>query len=202
VRLNPTNSSLHGRDFDLFIKDWFFHPDSKVDIAAIRLDANFLEKQELQHIFFASDTQVFKKDQLKAKGVVAGDGVFVLGFPMNLAGVERNYVIVRQGCIARIIDMLDGTAPTYLLDAFIFPGNSGSPVVLRPELSSITGTSPQAHAGLIGIVNSYRPYIEQATSLQTGHTRVQFEENSGLAEVLPSDYIDQTITSWRIRRKR
>lgn len=197
VRMNPLNSSLQGREFDLPIKDWFFHQNKGIDIAAIRLNPEYLKTEGLLDVFFQNDDMVYNKGSLKEKGVAAGDGVFVLGFPMNLAGVQRNYVIVRQGCIARISDMLDGQSINYLLDALIFPGNSGSPVILKPEIVSITGTPFQNKAMLIGIVNSYQFYRDVAVSPQTNRERVAFEENSGLAEVLPTDYIDEAITAWR-----
>jgi len=197
VRMNPLNSSLQGKEFDLPIKNWFFHQNSGIDIAAIQLNPEYLKTEGLLDIFFQNDDMVYNKGSLKEKGVAAGDGVFVLGFPMNLAGVQRNYVIVRQGCIARISDMLDGQSINYLLDAFIFPGNSGSPVILKPEIVSITGTPFQNRAMLIGIVNSYQFYRDVAVSPQTNRERVAFEENSGLAEVLPTDYIDEAITAWR-----
>jgi hypothetical protein len=41
------------------------------------------------------------------------DGVFVLGFPMGLAGTQRNYVVVRQGAIARIGEMLDNASKSF-----------------------------------------------------------------------------------------
>jgi hypothetical protein len=118
VRMNPLNSSLRGREFDLPIKNWFYHQNNGIDIAAIRLNAGYLKTEGILDVFFQNDDMVYRKDQLKAKGVAAGDGVFVLGFPMNLAGMQRNYVIVRQGCIARISDMLDGQSTSYLLDAW------------------------------------------------------------------------------------
>ncbi len=49
-------------------------------------------------------------------------------------------MIVRQGAIARIRDWLGGAATEFLIDASIFPGNSGGPVLNRPEAVSITGT--------------------------------------------------------------
>jgi hypothetical protein len=197
VRVNPLKSSLQGRSFDLPIKDWFFHQNKDVDIAAILLNADFLKTEGLMDLFFANDLFAYNKEQLRTNGVAAGDGVFVLGFPMNMTGVQRNYVIVRQGCIARISEMLDGASPTFLVDAFVFPGNSGSPVILRPDVTSITGTPAQTKANLIGIIRSYQPYDEMAVSPQTKRPRVIFEENSGLAEVLPTDYIDEAITAWR-----
>ena len=98
-------------------------------------------------------------NKLKEIGSTAGDGVFVLGFPMDLAGAQLNYVIVRQGIIARINELLDKASSTFLLDAFVFPGNSGSPVILKPEITSIEGTPHNMRAYLIGVVDSYKAYL-------------------------------------------
>ena len=133
---------------------------------------------------------------MKGLGVTAGDGVFILGFPMDLAGKERNYVIVRQGSIARVDEMLDRASLTFMLDAFVFPGNSGAPVVLKPEVVSIVGTMPQSNAYLVGMVIESRFYVDTAYSLQTSHARITFEENAGLAEALPMDYVDEAVKTW------
>jgi hypothetical protein len=178
---------------------WFFAPASK-DIAAIQVNFQFLQDRGLQVAFFPNDTVVAKRSKLKELGVSAGDGVFVLGFPMNLAGAQRNYVVVRQGGIARISSLLDGTSDTFLLDSFVFPGNSGGPVVLRPEVVSIAGTKSQANAYLVGAVIAYEAYSEVAVSVQTKQPRVVFQENSGLADVLPVDYVEDAINQWRVTR--
>jgi Trypsin-like peptidase domain len=197
VRMNPANSSLPGQEFDLPLKKWFVHPNRDIDIAAVLLNGPGLHARGVLDSFFRSDVDAANKAKLRSAGVVAGDGVFVLGFPvLNLPQTPRNYVIVRQGCIARITDMLDGDSPTYLVDAFIFPGNSGSPVVLKPDLTSIVDTSQQRTAYLIGIVSAYQPYIDVAISPQTKRPRITFEENSGLAEALPTDYIDEAVKAW------
>jgi hypothetical protein len=197
IRLNPLKSSSEGRQFSVPIKDWFFHPNSDVDVAAVLLDGRLLKSEGLIDVLFTNDVMAANKEKLKSLGVSAGDGVFVLGFPMNLAGAQRNYVIVRQGCIARISDMLDGSSPNYLLDAFIFPGNSGGPVILKPEITSISGTPAQATTYLIGFVSSYQPYIDVGVSPQTKRARITFEENSGLAEILPTDIIEEAIIAHR-----
>jgi len=116
---------------------------------------------------------------------------------MGFAGAQRNYVIVRQGAIARIGEMLDNASKSFMIDAFVFPGNSGGPVILKPELASITGTKNQNAAHLIGLVLSYKPYNDTAFSAQTRQARVIFQENSGLAEVLPTNYIQEAIEAWR-----
>jgi hypothetical protein len=178
---------------------WFSSPTGK-DISAIQVNFQLLVDQGFQVAFFANDVATANRGKLKELEVAAGDGVFVLGFPMNLAGAQRNYVIVRQGSIARISDLLDSTSATFMIDSFVFPGNSGGPVVLRPEAMSISGTKSQQNAYLVGIVLSYEPYSDIAVSLQTKQARIVFQENSGLASVLPTDDIDALIRQWRVSR--
>jgi hypothetical protein len=203
IRLNPKDSTLQVQEFTIPSHPesgegtWFYHPDPNIDIAIVPVNFEFLKERGFEPNFFASDLMIANRDKMKEIEIAAGDGVFVLGFPMNLAGAQRNYVVARQGCLARISEMLDGASKTFMLDTFVFPGNSGGPVILKPEITSISGTKSQPKAYLIGIVVSYRPYDDIAISAQTKRARVIFEENSGLAEVLPSDYIEQTIEAWR-----
>jgi S1-C subfamily serine protease len=128
--------------------------------------------------------------------ITEGDFAYVLGFPMGITGGRRNTVIVRSGSIARIRDVLVKANHTFLIDAFIFPGNSGGPVILKPETLSIQGTKAQNTAYLIGIVHSYLTYQDVAISSQTKKPKVIFEENSGLAAVHPVDFIDETINEY------
>lgn len=135
VRLNPASSSAHVQQFDLSIvpepqherEAWFFHPDPNIDIAAIRINAQFLHEQGFESAFFPSDIAVANTAKMKTISVSAGDGVFVLGFPMNLAGVQKNYVIVRQGCIARISDMFENASKTYLFGCLHLPRKQRQP---------------------------------------------------------------------------
>lgn len=126
--------------------------------------------------------------------IVEGNGVFVLGFPMGLVGETRNYPIVRHGVVARIQDYLRGEAPTFLIDSLAFPGNSGGPVIVEPQQTAVQGTTATTHALLIGVVSRYIPYTDVAVSAQTKRARITFEENSGLAEVVPIDTIKEVLT--------
>jgi len=103
------------------------------------------------------------------------------------------HVICRGGVIARIRDYLDGHVQDYLVDATVFPGNSGGPVILCPTNVAVTGTTAISSAALIGIVKSYVPYTDVAISPQTGRARASFEENSGLSAVEPLDAIIETV---------
>jgi hypothetical protein len=199
IRVNPKLESSSASDFDLnVIKNkggpgWTFNPNGK-DVAVLGVDIGDLRK-DYGVTFFPDDETVANIDKLKALQVSAGDGIFVLGFPMGLIGEKHNAVIVREGVIARIEDMLYGTVDSFLIDSFVFPGNSGGPVILKPEAVSIQGTPIQNKSYLIGMVDAYQPYRETAVSQQTQEPRVIFEENSGLATILPCDYILDTIVA-------
>lgn len=91
---------------------------------------------------------------MKELEITEGDFAYVLGFPMGIIGDKRNTVIVRSGSIARIRDALAKVNPIFLVDAFVFPGNSGGPVISKPDAISIQGTKSQDAAYLIGIVQS------------------------------------------------
>lgn len=198
IRINPTDASSQGKEFDVLseVADegavWVDSPSGK-DVTVISINLGGIRDKKYESMFFTSDAHSEKISELREAGVSAGDGVFVLGFPMDLAGIQRNYVIARHGIIARIDEMLDKASPTFLIDAFVFPGNSGGPVILEPNLASITGTKPQFKAMLIGMVIESVEYDDTAISQQTGRARITFEENSGLAVVIPVDSIEETV---------
>lgn len=149
------------------------------------MSPTFLNQHGIDFNCFTNDEDSADINRLKDIGVSAGDPIFVLGFPMNLAGEQRNYVIVRPGAIARVGDLIKSAATILLIDSHIFPGNSGGPVVLAPQMTAIAGTKSNNRAYLVGMVRAYVPYTDVAISPQTGHPRIVFEENSGLAEVVP-----------------
>lgn len=85
----------------------------------------------------------------------------------------------------------------FLLDSFIFPGNSGSPVFSQPYMNALNGTKNINQTWLLGIVQGFLPYVDEAKSEQTGKTRVTFTENSGLALVHPMDYVEEVINIYK-----
>lgn len=175
-----------------------FHPKNGVDVAVVGIPQVYLDNlisNGVNPVFFTYDTECFQKADLSAQEVTEGDGVFALGYPMGNVGNTRQYVILRSGVIARIHDMLEGYSSDFIIDAPVFPGNSGGPVIIKPELTYITDTKPQKLSRLIGLVKSYIPYQDVAISPQTGRARVIFEENTGLTNVEPVDYIIETILS-------
>ena len=170
---------------------WIFHPRG-ADVAAHVVSLPWIQQSGVQDQIFLWPYNALFVSEMKKHGLSEGDGVFLLGFPLGLVGEERNYVIVKQGGIARIQDLLAGNANTFLVDALAFPGNSGGPVLNVPNTAAVDGTQSLNLSRLIGMVTSYVPYREAAISEQTKQPRVIFEENSGLAHVVPVDDIYAT----------
>jgi S1-C subfamily serine protease len=152
-----------------------------------------LRNDGIRFDYFQNDNQVLTRSGARDAGLSEGDAVFVLGFPLGLVGKGKNFVIVRQGAIARIRDCLEAHQKNFLIDCSIFPGNSGGPIIIRPEIAAIEGTKNLTQASLIGVAAGYVPYRDVAISAQTGNPRITFEENSGLASVFPIDYIEEVI---------
>lgn len=180
-------------------KLWSQHSQS--DVAAFFINVNILQKEGLSFHFFRSDIDTARTKDLQSQGTFEGDGVFLLGYPLGLIGGNRQYAICRTGCIARIQDLYEGSNITLLIDAFVFPGNSGGPVLKQPELISIKGTKNNPRCLLIGLVSSYVPYQDIAISNQTQRPRIIFEENTGLTNVIPVDYIEKTTKNAKRRLK-
>lgn len=198
VRFNKTESD-ESKEYGLVLigEDgkpiWSFHPDLSVDYAVIILDPDQLKKDGINYRYFRQQSETATLQVMKEKGISEGDSVFVLGYPLQLVDPIRNYVIVRSGIIAKISDTYQTKKTSYIIDASVFPGNSGGPVITRPEISSITGTKACNESLLIGIVSSYLYFEDIAVGQQTGKPRVAFQENSGLANVVPLDFLNEII---------
>lgn len=198
VKFNPL-ADEPSKDFDIELIDndgnklWYGHPDPDIDVGAIRIIPGFLREQQIDFNFFQSDLHIATIRDMKNAQVSEGDSIFVLGFPMGIVSSQRQHVICRKGCISRVRDALEGRSKEFLIDASVFPGNSGGPVINSPDMNCINGTKAIQKSDLIGIVKSYISFQDIAISQQTKRPRIIFEENSGLASVVPVDFIMETV---------
>ena len=188
-----TQSGAGANTYQIDPEDEHWTANADYDVAVLGVNTQRLDADGVKYRVFHAEQHTFTLDQARSAEIAEGDGIFVLGFPLGLAGEERNYVIARQGIIARVQDWLNGSSHDFLIDASIFPGNSGGPVLIKPEVAAISGTKTNDRCALIGMVSSYVPYQEVAISQQTGRPRMIFEENSGLGVVVPNDVIQETI---------
>ena len=165
---------------------WVLHPDPDIDLAVLPLDAIQIPDGLAPNRFLTLRHAV-TIDDLRSSEFSEGNELFILGFPMGIAGTDQNDVIVRHGIVARIQDWYDGRSKDFLIDSSIYPGNSGGPVILKPVLWGALPrfTTPK----VIGLVSGYMSYQNVAMSKQTGRRRLISKENSGLAKVVPMDAV-------------
>ena len=182
----PSGANLVG---DAPIERWTVHPDPDIDVAVFPVSGP--PELNTGPVSLYSGNNALLRSQLVGSEFREGNEVFVLGFPLGMVKGNKNYVIARQGIIARIQDWYEGEAKSYLIDSSIFPGNSGGPVLAKPTLHTY-GTAITT-AKLIGMVSGYVPFQDVARSDQTGLPMLASQENSGLAIVVPVDAIEETI---------
>lgn len=194
IRFNQGDKSAQFRIGVLDEEDGshLFEVSDEFDVAVTAIDGQAL-KAAGAHFSFLPESAFLDLEGLETVGVFGGDGVYVLGFPMGLAGIERKYAVVRGGCVARLDREIVQTDKGFLIDCTVYPGNSGGPVILKPETVSLGKVPPRSRVHVIGIVCSYLPYVETAISAQTLQPRITFQENSGLASVVPMDAVNELV---------
>lgn len=194
-RFNTLDNKSHYFKVNLLKDDdiplWFMHENENVDLAVLPISATAINNSKINYYFFCDNDIFFAKD-FTTKNISTGDGLFVLGFPMSINGKVRNFVIVRQGIIARVDEEVLENG-FYYIDASAYPGNSGGPVIYKPEMFAITGTSSNSSAGLIGVISSGETYSDIAVSQQTGEPKIIFTEQTGLIRVVPPELIFDII---------
>ena len=158
--------------------------DAAVDVAVTTLPTKEERFRQLDWWGFPPKTHMTKtllapEDSMN-QPLSEGDGVFVIGFPLGFHEDVKNWPIVRQGVLAQIQSYLRGSARIFLIDGSVFGGNSGGPVVTKPESTYIKGTPRFMSNALVGMVSGCR--VNPSNS-----------ENAHLGIVIPVDTINETI---------
>jgi S1-C subfamily serine protease len=176
---------------------WLAHKNPQVDLALLTVSPQGLDSNGVRWEYIPEGLFAYASD-FGRLGISLGDGIFALGFPMGIAGKLQNYVIARGGVIARADEEIIKGECCFLVDASIFPGNSGGPILLKPELVSIIGTQSIKTGHLVGIVSGYIRFAEPLYSHQTSPPTIvsQSNENSHLAAVVPMDFAREIYRDW------
>ncbi len=177
------------------------HSDSSIDIAVFPLDGTAITNLNLDFSAFDIDNNALSSKELMENGVYDGSLVYMLGFPMGLVNNGSKEPICRLGCVARIGETQIQETHNILLDIQNFPGNSGSPIVSRPEFIYVEDTPYLNRSVLMGIIHSYIPYQERLINEQTKLVAEIKSENSGIANMHPVEYIRNIIDTIQPKNK-
>lgn len=182
---------------------WLAHKNGNVDLALLNINPQALQDNSIDFSIFNEEMFAFYRN-FKKIGIEMGDDVYILGFPMGVAGDIQNYPYAKSGIISRVDKEIFAKHKAYLIDSSIFPGNSGSPVVLKPTAISINQTQAVSQIFLMGVISRYLPYKEELYSHQTNPPSVVSleRENSGLSFVVPMDFAKSVFITWVKQKKK
>lgn len=160
--------------------------DPELDLAILRLDRERLAADRVRYRAFDANFRTLTTADLKKRRLGEGDDVRILGF--TPAGQRRPLEpMVRRGIVARIQDRYRGRARTFLLDATIFEGNRGSPVIMRPQRGVDGRPLDQPPVNLIGIVSGALASDGPPLQLGDDGKTLLVQPNTGLVRVAPVD---------------
>lgn len=172
----------------------------RFDVVAIKITQNL--KDNSADCCFV-DTNLFATREVVAKEkLTLGDEIFLLGYPAGIYEEKNTSPILRQGVIATDPKedfsvnqnlqrefRLPPSIPGFLIDANVFPGSSGSMVILKPQLFTQPAEGVVEARGrtpfyVLGVVFGSLPITDSA---------IGAKQRMGLGIVLSADTILDTI---------
>ncbi len=167
---------------------WYFHPNSKVDVAIMlfgRVISHVKEQDKSIFFRFVNGTLIPKKSDYE--DIDAMEDIFFIGYPDGLYDKKNNTPIIRKGSTATHPNLDFDGEPKYLIDATVFGGSSGSPVFIvdnNIHWGKVTRKPQDSRILFVGIVakNKRLPQIVQLESVEN-ETDAKSVENENTSEV-------------------
>lgn len=170
------------------------HPDHNVDVAVLECTGLFVMMSEQLYYKVVSYDMLasFNEEELSV-----AENVYFVGYPDDRYDMKNNLPLVRTGMIASNPKYDYNGSPTFIIDAQVFPGSSGSPVYI--DLTYENMKNGQIIVGkkdikLLGIVSATMIRNNQLKSIET-NTHYLTEEVLGLGIVYKSTAIKEIIDS-------
>jgi len=137
------------------------------------------------------------------KDLSLGDEVYFIGFPLGYGATESVEPIVRSGSIA----WLPEKESFFLLDAFSYGGNSGSPIFRKTLISAIPGDLNWTQIKFIGMVVGHKSIKMENILHQPNPDELKFEKsdidlNIGLAKCVYTDDIMKIVNELTNKKKK
>ena len=177
--------------------NWVGHPDPAIDVAVMFFNPVLEQLAALgAPAFFRSFTPDLLATQASANELDSIEQVTFVGYPNGLFDRESMSPIVRRGHTATPIFNDYNGSPAFLIDASVFPGSSGSPVVLfdRGTYTTRDGTT---HVGsrimLLGVVAAVYTRRVNGTIEMVSRGQATFDDVLNLGIVFKSSAIQECV---------
>lgn len=171
-----------------------FVQDTTLDIAAFYL-RNFdvtIKIDSVTNTYKATNMLGIPMSQYAyRKDLSLGDEVYFVGFPFGIGTANLIEPLIRSGSIA----WMSKNTKEFLLDAFSFGGNSGSPIFQKIILGAKPGSLEWKPPKLVGMITSHHGLTLDNVLTQPNPNELNYEKNSvhlnfGLARCV---YLDDIL---------
>lgn len=184
--------------------NWFGHPSDDVDVTVRYFSGHLAELNRAKTLPFirAISKEVLPSEQ-EVEDFEAAERVLFVGYPIGLYDKANLTPIIRQGITATPLQLDYGDAPIFLIDGSVFPGSSGSPVVMADlgAYSSKGGLVVGSRLFFLGVVAAVmRTKTEGSLDLVEIPTQVKAQvwthEMIDLGVVFKARTVVETIEAW------
>lgn len=178
---NPDKTPAYGKiiieKIDNFGARWIKHPSEDLAILPLGPILNDIQNEKKKDVFIVYYDESLLPSTQFLNEVTSIEDVLMVGYPKGFWDSTNNLPIVRKGLTATPINLNYNRKPEFLLDIPIFPGSSGSPIILFNQGSYNTkkgGIVIGNRIFLLGInVQSINYQAEGELLLARGNPRIQ-----------------------------
>ena len=182
ISVNTASGSLEGIMRGTYpVSDWDMHDEADVAILPVPF-ADLKEQGATADLVLTSESIVTKSNAYSV-GAYEGARILIVGFPVGWRPAHQDYSITRDGVIGEMRGWMSGAHDTILVSGAVYPGNSGSPVVL----DTVSPTSDEGMGSwcLVGMATS--------RTLSPLANDPSVSENADVTQVVPMETVAELI---------
>lgn len=122
-----------------FNRNWLYHPDTAVDLAVFPI-AGYIEdliSDGKFPLYSAFEESQIPNDSIREE-ITAIEDVLMIGYPFGLRDIVNDLPVIRKGITATPPYINYNLRSEFLCDIPVFPGSSGSPIIIYNSESYAT----------------------------------------------------------------
>ena len=173
----PDLGNIHQFNIGNFEHRYYPHPNPDIDLACF--DVTDILGENV-HFTYVDKDHLNPIDYSK---VAPGSEVIFVGYPENRYDTVNNLPLIRTGSIASMPDVDFNGRGQIVIDAQVFPGQSGSPVFVKSG----------SQTSFLGVVYQTMVKDSQLQILPTNTPRIGVEQMLGLGIVIKQKHVIELI---------
>jgi hypothetical protein len=127
----PLYNNVQKVNLDKFKERWILHPDTTVDLAIMPLGPIIYQyKDSGKHLFHIAYREEYVPNDSIRNSLAAIEDVLMIGYPFGLRDIKNDIPIIRKGLTATPVYLNFNSTLEFLIDIPVYPGSSGSPVII------------------------------------------------------------------------